>query len=414
MTAGPGRRVELRLDPGQRRLVGLCLVVAGWVYGHVVLDRFGIHPPVPLLAAVPPLLAGLLAAHWWPWVGRVAVVAAACVTVAMPAWTVAAQDDHHRSAIEAMVVSQSAVEHLRDGRNPYAGDHTDAINRSAYPLDPGDRFEKLQYPPLAWLPFPILELPSELTTGNPDARPAYALMAIGLALALAGCARDLEGLAWATFASSSGFVMLIAVEGTHDLVLICLLVGALALWHRPRWAALLAGLAAAVKTLAWPMLPVVAVALAWRRSRREQLWVLAGLGGPLAATSLPFLLWDPAALLRGLVLTDDTERPGVLSLRQPLIDLLGVDPAWPLRLAVLVVAIGLAVHLAYQHRLTRARAALLIAFVTIGVQVFSMVFYPYHLALPIALVVTAALVPDPRSRPAQRPAPRPGSQAPRR
>jgi hypothetical protein len=76
---------------------------------------------------------------------------------------------------------------------------------------------------------------------------------------------------------------------------------------------------------------------------------------------------------------------------QPTYAPVAIGLAWRLRLLVLSVATALGIRLVQQDRMTTpALAMVLVAFASLGVQLFSMV-YPYNLALPVATIVATVL-----------------------
>jgi len=121
----------------------------------------------------------------------------------------------------------------------------------------------------------------------PGARPRQALGATALALA-------------------SPLLSLQVATGGTDIPVIALLCGALALAaHAPPKAAVVTGIACALKATAWPAIPVLAVMLAASRSTKDA-WRFAGLAAATAATAMvaaaPAALLEPGTVVRNAVL----------------------------------------------------------------------------------------------------------------
>src|SRR5207247_8308050 len=91
--------------------------------------------------------------------------------------------------------------------------------------------------------------------------------------------------------------------GGDDVVVLTLMLLALVLLRRrqPTGAGLAAGLAAAMKLTAWPLLPFLVVAARNRDGDRASGRTLAVAGAVIVAVVLPFLLWDPSAFLAHVV-----------------------------------------------------------------------------------------------------------------
>ena len=121
----------------------------------------------------------------------------------------------------------------------------------------------------------------------PGARPRQALGATALALA-------------------SPLLSLQVATGGTDIPVIALLCGALALAaHAPPKAAVVTGIACALKATAWPAVPVIAVLLTASRSAKDG-WRFAGIAALTAATAMiaaaPAALLEPRAAARNAVL----------------------------------------------------------------------------------------------------------------
>ena len=125
-------------------------------------------------------------------------------------------------------------------------------------------------------------------------------------------ARPRQALLAGAFAMASPVVSLQVATGGTDIPVIALLCAALALAARapgraraPGKAAVVTGIACALKATAWPAVPVIAVMLAASRSARAG-WRFAGTAALTAAAAMlaaaPAALLDPGATLRNAVL----------------------------------------------------------------------------------------------------------------
>ena len=139
-----------------------------------------------------------------------------------------------------------------------------------------------------------------------DARLAFAavsLAALGLALWLARPPTT-RGL-WAIL------VVLVLPTGARylagggdDVTVLSLMLLSLVLLHRkePIGAGLAAGLAAAIKQTAWPLLPFLILAARDRQGRRASGRTLAAASAVMVPLIAPFVVWNPSAFIRDVVL----------------------------------------------------------------------------------------------------------------
>jgi hypothetical protein len=72
--------------------------------------------------------------------------------------------------------------------------------------------------------------------------------------------------------------------------------------RRPRWAGVVAGLAAVMKLTAWPLLPFLAIAARDRAGHRASVPCLAAIAAVVVPVVVPFALWNPRAFVEDVVL----------------------------------------------------------------------------------------------------------------
>lgn len=150
----------------------------------------------------------------------------------------------------------------------------------------------------AFLPYlpgmAVFGIPHAWTNGAlwTDARLAFGLVYVGCVVAVLAHARADRGRLWLVLVASP-IVALPLTTGGHDLPVTGLMLVALLLAARNRagYSGLAAGLAGALKTIAWPLVPAL-VATTWvRRGARPALTLAAG---GLAIPVLVLLPWIPA------------------------------------------------------------------------------------------------------------------------
>lgn len=124
-----------------------------------------------------------------------------------------------------------------------------------------------------------------------DARLAFGLVYIGCVVAVLSCVRADRGRLWLVLVASPIAALPLATGG-HDLPVTGLMLVALLLAARNRagYSGLAAGVAGALKTIAWPLVPALVAATWARRGARPALLLAAG---GLAIPALVLLPWLP-------------------------------------------------------------------------------------------------------------------------
>lgn len=200
---------------------------------------------------------------------------------------------------ETVVTEESARAIVR-GENPYAVDYSDG---------PLERFPTGVDTHVPYLPGNLAfglgrPLAGDGVAG--DARIAFAvvfLLATMVALRLSRARSGVQLRAFMCVVVSPLGARYI-VGGGNDLPVIGAMLLALVLLERgrPLGSGLAAGLAATVKLTAWPLLPFLAVAARVGRDARAPMQVAAIASIVVVAVALPFLIWDPPAMIEDVVL----------------------------------------------------------------------------------------------------------------
>jgi uncharacterized membrane protein len=259
-------------------------------------------------------LAALVAAGWrtaphhWRWLILLAVVTEIALTA-----TIWRQTQHLNafSEIDVAVYTDMASELLLRGENPYAWDFNDVqevyrVGQAAStPQLDGSITERDPYPALSFLavlPFKVVGLPGVWLI------PVLAQMALACLLFLAA-PRAIQPLVLLPLVVWFSFSGLTAIGG-NDIVWATLLVGMIVAWRRPTLRALLYGLAVSYKQIPWFLFPFLAIRI-WRGDDDEdaspsehlaRVAHFAGVsGGTFVLLNLPFVAWDPAAWLKGVL-----------------------------------------------------------------------------------------------------------------
>jgi Glycosyltransferase family 87 len=269
-----------------------------------------------------------------------AVVAPWCAAVVLRA-----VDGPATHAQAETIITEEAARALVDGRNPYAASYAEG------PLG--------SYSLGAVTHFPYL--PMMLTFGLPraaglpgvlgDARvwfAAAAALAAVLALKLQKVTthqliRMLQVLV--VLPTAAPYLL----GGGDDVAVVALMLLAVAAVDRDRpvMAAVVAGLAAATKQIAWPLAPFLVVCQARRRGTREARRTAIVIAAVVATVCLPFLVWDLHAFVDDVIkfplgLADQPTLAGSPTLGRLLVDALP-GPAWLISALLLGIVAWLAV-----------------------------------------------------------------------
>jgi hypothetical protein len=251
---------------------------------------------------------------------------------------------HVRS--EAIVVEEAART-FSDHHNPYAAVHDEGPLRG-YPAATHIRFP--------YLPAMLLFGAARAGLGNvslADARVAFTLATLAIALLITivwgrggGLLRALQVL----ILLPTGALPL--VTGGHDVPVLALMLLTLVLLRgrRPVAAGVALGVAATMRQIVWPLLPLVVLAARRRDGRTARLHTTLAFLAPALVVNVPFLLWNPHAFI------DDVVRfpLGLTDLASPAASpTLGRVLAWsPAELAgigLLVAAVALLVYARHRH-----------------------------------------------------------------
>lgn len=198
------------------------------------------------------------------------------------------------------IVTEASARFIVRGENPYAADYSNG---------PLARFPTGVNAHVPYLPGNLVfglgrPLAGDGVAG--DARIAFAVVFLGTTIAALRLSRAPSGVQLRA-------VMVVVVSplgaryivgGGNDLPVIGAMLLALVLLERrrPLGSGLAAGLAAAVKLTAWPLLPFLAVAARDGRDARAPMQVAAIASIVVVAVALPFLIWDPPAMIEDVVL----------------------------------------------------------------------------------------------------------------
>jgi hypothetical protein len=202
---------------------------------------------------------------------------------------------HVRS--EAIVIEEAART-LRDHRNPYAAVHEDRPLRG--------------YPEATHIRFPYL--PSMLAFGI--GRAAWGWVSLGDArIAITAVTFIIAGLAAIVWGRGEQRIRALQVlillptgalplvTGGHDVPVLALMLLTLVLLQQrePVAAGFALGIAATMRQLVWPLLPLVILAARHRDGTSARLRTLVAFAIPAVAVNLPFFVWDPAAFVDDVI-----------------------------------------------------------------------------------------------------------------
>jgi hypothetical protein len=187
-----------------------------------------------------------------------------------------------------VIVTEEAAAALVDGRNPYSATYLHGP-LAARPLPTKTH--------LPYLPgMLVFGLPRSLDGSSPfaDARVWFAVCSVavfGVALRRSMAASDAKLVAAQMAVVLPTGALLMATGGDDLPVLALMFLGLVLLNEQPGWAGLAAGVAAALKQTAWPLIPFLLLASPQRRK------VATGLVLVVVPVLVPFVLWDPGAFV---------------------------------------------------------------------------------------------------------------------
>ncbi len=271
-------RIPLQRDWGRMALVPY----AAGAVAALALARAGTRaPPRPRLALAAAVLVG-----------------AAVFPMALEVWWRARDGLAGHVQSETLVTEESARA-LLAGNDPYAASFASG------PLGswPPGTADHVPYLPGMF----VFGLPRAMAGDTPlaDARLAFAvvsLAALGLALWLARppTARGLWALLVVLALPTGARYM---AGGGDDVTVLSLMLLSLVLLHRkePFGAGLVAGLAAAIKQTAWPLLPFLIIAARDREGTRAAGRTMAAATAVMVPLIAPFVVWNPSAFVEDVV-----------------------------------------------------------------------------------------------------------------
>jgi hypothetical protein len=237
-----------------------------------------------------------------PWCRRIWFPAVLLVQLALGGWMLQASPSPR---IDVVVVHRAAIDALIEGNNPYRITFQNIYGPNSGFYNPelvaGDRVMfGYPYPPASL----ALVIPGQLWAG--DYRYAE-LVALVLGAALIGYAQPtVTARLSASLLLTSPRGLFVLEQGWTEPVALLVFAGTVfCLLRRPEVAPWVSGLLVVTKqylVLAGIALIRVAATLGVRRRR-----FLVGLAGAAAATTLPFVLWDPRAFLENVVLLQARE-----------------------------------------------------------------------------------------------------------
>jgi len=208
---------------------------------------------------------------------------------------------------DVLIFEEYAAHLVLEGRNPYQADLLEAYRAHQTPFTfstpsiDGSLSGRQPYPALSFLllvPLLVLRL---------DASIAYPLFQIGALVVLYVWAKPrYRPVILLPFLAETSF-MGDALGGVSDAVWAFLLVCMLVVWERPTGRGVLYGLAIAFKQHTWYLAPFLLARIAWETegSRDERVRAVARFvaisGGVFLLINLPFIVWDPASWVLGVL-----------------------------------------------------------------------------------------------------------------
>jgi hypothetical protein len=257
------------------------------------------------------------------------------------------------------LVTEGSARVLLAGHDPYAASFASG------PLGSWPRGTAVHVPYLPGM-F-VFGLPRVVADDAPitDARVAFAvasLVALGFAIWLAR-PRPERGLTALLVVLALPTGARYMAGGGDDVTVLSLMLLALVLLQRrqPAAAGLVAGLAAAIKQTAWPLLPFLIIAARDNEGRRASGRTLAAASAVMVPLIAPFVWWNPSAFVQDVVLFPLGLAPQPTLAASPTLGSLLADaiplPAGAVAAALLLVVLLVAAYLAFLRPPTDARGA---------------------------------------------------------
>ncbi len=227
------------------------------------------------------------------------LIGAALLPMALEVWW-RARDGFQGHVQSEVLVTEGSAGALVSGLDPYAASFASG------PLGtwPAGTAGHVPYLPGMFL----FGLPRALAGPGPftDARLAFALVSLAATFVALWLAKPLPGR------GITAMLVVLALPtgarymagGGDDVTVLSLMLFSLVLMRRrePVAAGIAAGLAAAIKQTAWPLLPFLVVAARDREGRTATSRSLAAVGAVVVPMIVPFILWNPAAFVGDVVL----------------------------------------------------------------------------------------------------------------
>jgi hypothetical protein len=271
-------RIPLQRDWGRMALVPYAV----GAIAALGLARAGARAP----AAAPLALAAAV------------LVGAAVLPMALEVWW-RARDGFEGHVQSEVLVTEGSARALLAGSDPYAGSFSGPL--STWPPGTADHVPYLPAMFAFGLPRALVGAGS-----STDARVAFAVvsmaaLATALWLARPPPARGLTALLVVLALPTGARYM---AGGGDDVTVLSMMLLSLVFLHRrkPAAAGLAAGLAAAIKQTAWPLLPFLILAARDRDGRRASGRTLASASAVMVPFIAPFVLWNPSAFFQDVVL----------------------------------------------------------------------------------------------------------------
>jgi Glycosyltransferase family 87 len=292
------------------------LYVAGAIVAAVAAlsDRIPLQREWGRIAFIPYTVGAALAILLFAWRGgrlpgqhvrraRAAVVVVvvaggALLPTALEVWW-RARDGFEGHVQSEVLVTEGSARALLAGSDPYAGSFSGPL--STWPPGTADHVPYLPAMFAFGLPRALVGAGS-----STDARVAFAVvsmaaLATALWLARPPPARGLTALLVVLALPTGARYM---AGGGDDVTVLSMMLLSLVFLHRrkPAAAGLAAGLAAAIKQTAWPLLPFLILAARDRDGRRASGRTLASASAVMVPFIAPFVLWNPSAFFQDVVL----------------------------------------------------------------------------------------------------------------